>query len=374
MGLKVRKSIKIAPGVKLNVGKKSAGISVGGKGFHYSVNTSGRRTTTVGIPGTGISYSTSSGSASRKRHSTAQANRQRIEREQAKADREQQKKLELEHAKAVVEEYTAKIEAITTIHRFAADTINWETIANLPAPFTKGAQGPKEIEARNELNSYKPGFFAKHIRSLNASVNGTLEKKIADAIEEDKQQYEDWETTHDLAMRVISRDMDAMLEVVSANELFEELAEYGSGFDIGFLDEHTVEVEFDILADSVVPKETATLTSTGKLSQKTMPVTKRLDIMQDYVCSCVLRLIRDLFATLPIDTVLIHAKDSLIDTSVGNTKKYDILSVYAKRENLLNINFDMIDPSDSMTNFVHHMKFLKTKGFQPISRLDVDVT
>ena len=31
MGLSFRKSVKIAPGVKLNLGKKSAGISVGGK-------------------------------------------------------------------------------------------------------------------------------------------------------------------------------------------------------------------------------------------------------------------------------------------------------------------------------------------------------
>ena len=31
MGLNFRKSIKVADGVKLNVGKKSAGVSVGGK-------------------------------------------------------------------------------------------------------------------------------------------------------------------------------------------------------------------------------------------------------------------------------------------------------------------------------------------------------
>lgn len=56
MGLRFRKSIKVAPGVKLNVGKKSAGISVGTKGARYSVSSSGRRTSTVGIPGTGLSY------------------------------------------------------------------------------------------------------------------------------------------------------------------------------------------------------------------------------------------------------------------------------------------------------------------------------
>ena len=59
MGLRARKSIKIAPGVKVNLSTKSVGLSFGGKGATYSVNSSGRRTTTVGIPGTGISYTSS---------------------------------------------------------------------------------------------------------------------------------------------------------------------------------------------------------------------------------------------------------------------------------------------------------------------------
>lgn len=61
MGLRFRKSIKILPGVKLNLGKKSAGVSAGTTGARYSVNSSGRKTSTVGIPGTGLSYSKSSG-------------------------------------------------------------------------------------------------------------------------------------------------------------------------------------------------------------------------------------------------------------------------------------------------------------------------
>ena len=57
MGLRYRKSIKLGKGVRLNINKKSVGISVGTKGARVSINSSGRKTTTVGIPGTGISYS-----------------------------------------------------------------------------------------------------------------------------------------------------------------------------------------------------------------------------------------------------------------------------------------------------------------------------
>ena len=59
MGLRFRKSIKIAPGVKVNLNKKSTSITFGGKGVHYTVNSKGKTTKSVGIPGTGISYSTS---------------------------------------------------------------------------------------------------------------------------------------------------------------------------------------------------------------------------------------------------------------------------------------------------------------------------
>ena len=60
MGLRFRKSFKIAPGVRVNIGKKSVGISAGVKGARVSVNSKRRKTTTIGLPGTGLSYSKSS--------------------------------------------------------------------------------------------------------------------------------------------------------------------------------------------------------------------------------------------------------------------------------------------------------------------------
>jgi len=58
MGLRFRKSIKLLPGVRLNVGLKSASISLGGRGVTYNLGSKGSRVT-VGIPGSGLSYSTS---------------------------------------------------------------------------------------------------------------------------------------------------------------------------------------------------------------------------------------------------------------------------------------------------------------------------
>jgi len=56
MGIRFRKSIKLAPGIKLNISKKSVGISAGTKGARVSVNSNGKITKSIGIPGTGVSY------------------------------------------------------------------------------------------------------------------------------------------------------------------------------------------------------------------------------------------------------------------------------------------------------------------------------
>ena len=60
MSIRFRKSINLGGGLKLNLNKKSAGLSFGGKGARFSMNSDGRKTTSIGIPGTGI-YWTKSG-------------------------------------------------------------------------------------------------------------------------------------------------------------------------------------------------------------------------------------------------------------------------------------------------------------------------
>lgn len=67
MGFRFRKSIKIAPGVKVNLGKKSVGMSIGNKYAGVSVNSRTGARARVSAPGTGLSYSTKIGSSSAHR-------------------------------------------------------------------------------------------------------------------------------------------------------------------------------------------------------------------------------------------------------------------------------------------------------------------
>lgn len=55
MGFRIRKSIKVAPGVRLNFGKKGISTSIGKRGAGITIGPTGT-TAHVGIPGTGISY------------------------------------------------------------------------------------------------------------------------------------------------------------------------------------------------------------------------------------------------------------------------------------------------------------------------------
>ncbi len=78
---------------------------------------------------------------------------------------------------------------------------------------------------------------------------------------------------------------------------------------------------------------------------------------------------RDMFAILPVQNVIVHAVDNVLNTSTGHNEDITILSVNYDRIKLNKLNFATIDPSNSMQNFIHNMKFLKTSGFKSVSRV-----
>lgn len=71
MGFRMRKSFKVMPGVRMTVTTKGLSASVGSKRSRVTINSKGGVTQTVGIPGTGISYSKRSGGGSSKGSSSA---------------------------------------------------------------------------------------------------------------------------------------------------------------------------------------------------------------------------------------------------------------------------------------------------------------
>lgn len=59
MGFRLRKRIKIAPGLHINLSaKRGISATVGVKGVSHNIGMDGRRSTTVSAPGTGLSHVT----------------------------------------------------------------------------------------------------------------------------------------------------------------------------------------------------------------------------------------------------------------------------------------------------------------------------
>jgi len=79
MPMRFRRSIKLGKGVRLNVSKSGFGVSAGVRGARYSVHSSGRRTRSIGIPGTGVGFvSTSSGGSKGTSTGGSRSRRQQV--------------------------------------------------------------------------------------------------------------------------------------------------------------------------------------------------------------------------------------------------------------------------------------------------------
>ncbi len=383
MGLQFRKSISICKGVKLNITKTGVGVTLGTKGAHYSINSSGRTTSTIGIPGTGLYYTNSKNLKTKKKE--AEKKKEKEAKEAAKAAEKEQKEAakaaEKEQAAAAaeteakenaakVEQFEEYIESIHKIHTVCEEPIDWDNLSGGAAPFANGTMGPNESAALDAYNQFQPSFMDK---LLHGDENDAKKKELQDAIAaaraKDQEILENWTEVQGFAEGVKSGSIDAYLDVISEANPFEELLDYGSDFEFGTDSPERMEVEFHVKSETVVPKETVSLTSTGKLSVKEMTKTQYYDITQDYVCSCAIRIAREMFAMLPVKYVYIHAQDVMLNTATGHTEEMDILSVGFERGKFESANFDFIDPSDFIESFPHNMGFKKTSGFTPVERL-----
>ncbi|WP_197076535.1 DUF4236 domain-containing protein [Domibacillus indicus] len=303
MGLGFRKSFKIAPGVRFNVSHKSVGVSAGVKGLRYSVNSRGQRRTTASIPGSGIYYSSTS-SSKRNYKSAAHQQRQQLLRQQ----KEMVKQEELQQAKYEVEMYENQIDVIHSIHKECDDFFDWKEISQSSHPYDHNEIGEHEKEAQQKLEQFTPSFMQKILKSADKEKQ-KLEDDVTAARDQDSLEYKELQRTIEIARKILSEDVDTYFQVIEELSPLDDLLEFGSGFEFFIEDPKTLEVEFNVLSKNVIPTHIKSLTKTGKLSVKEMPKTKYFDITQDYVCSCAIRIARDMFAILPFETVVVHALD-----------------------------------------------------------------
>jgi len=328
MGLNFRKSISLGKGLKLNLSKSGPSVSFGKSGFRQSVNLKGQARTTVGIPGTGIYYTKTSnvknivggltgkddskGKKSTKKDTAAKGSSTKAAKA-APAAKQVNEEL-IAQSKAQLEEFAAGIEALKSVHKQSDGYIDWEAVAN--------------------------GAVSGQIRELQP-----------------------------FAQSVLAGDIDAYFRVIEQVGPFDDLLEYGSGFEVGTDDPKIMEIEFQVKSEDIIPTQYPDMKASGEIVMKDFSKSAYFELVQDYVSSTMLRVARDTFALLPVQTVIIHAVDKILNPATGNDEEVTIASAKIKRDAMATLNFERIDPSDCLESFESNVKFKKTTGYSPVDRV-----
>ena len=300
-----------------------------------------------------------------------QRDAQRQQRELERRKKEQAKLSAIEQAHLEVETYENRLEVLLSVHKEQGSPWDWAALAAaLPPPYPqKGSY--YEVQAKQHALVLHP----ERQQGAEATIEQAQledERVFQEAIKAHAEECAEWEKLRTFARRILGGEHKAFIEALVE---FSPLAEIS---DVGSLMHFTVETakliccELKVNGSQAIPSEAKTLTATEKVSVKPMPKGRFHEIYQDYVCGCMLRVAREVFAMLPVDTVLITASADILDTRTGQTSEQPVLSAVMPRAVIASLDFDKIDPSDATENFLHRGNFRasrKAGAFQPITPL-----
>jgi hypothetical protein len=317
------------------------------------------------------------------------AEAKRVERESAKRWRElersarsQAKWEEKQRAAHDVSVYESKIQFLSSMHKDCGPVLNWQKIVLSPRP-----EQPQRLQTHEEpvlaaANGYKPSFFESLFGS-DRKRRAQLQEAVVEAQRKDwetfaalQKHYEDalrrheWETR--VASGVLSGDLKAYQKVIDHMSPFAELIDSGMLVVVEDLRSSVVVLECSVDDSTVVPGEEKRLSANGKLIAKKLAAGTYWALYQDYVCGCALRVAREIFALLPLPRVVINVSLAGVDSSTGHQAALPILAASIPRETAARLNYESLDPSDSLKNFAHRMKFKKTSGFDAIDPMSAD--
>ena len=306
-----------------------------------------------------------------------QQSRARVAAQQYKLLQKQQTILDAAQA---VREYEAYLRVLKTVHCDCSDAIDWLTIQQETPPSVPVATDELEEIAKGQLTAYQPSFWDR-VFKLGPKKLDRLEQEILNARYQDEQRFKErqaeykdqqneWQKWQELSQQVLRKESDVYRQVMDEFSPFEHIAQLGSRLEFTFTSDH-IEVDVQVDSADVIPDFTVSQLASGKLSRKALPISKSNEMYQDYVCSCLLRIAREVQAHLPISQVVVHAITESLNTATGLLENQVILSVAMPRDTLEQMNFTAIDPSDALSNFNHTMKFTRTGGFKPVDRVGI---
>lgn len=118
----------------------------------------------------------------------------------------------------------------------------------------------------------------------------------------------------------------------------------------------------------MIPKEIKTLLCEGEISTEAVPQEKFNTLHHEYVCSCVLRIAREVLAILPSHLVIVTALEIVPSCLTGNGA-VPILSVAFTRSVVEMLNLEEVMPLEAISRFVHHLAFDTVTGFEAVTAL-----
>lgn len=295
--------------------------------------------------------------------------------ESARQYRAMAKEADLQSANSALQKYNDYLAIITSTHKETSEFLDWHEILSEKKPIEPRFETLNEQVAKSHLENYKPSFFSKALGISNSKIK-KLQQQIQIAQNIDKENYAknvkdfniayaNWRAHQRFAQGALSKDPEIFKEILEYLDPFSDIKTLGTGLNINFTPNITT-VSLFANEISVIPDFTLSQTSTGKVTKKKMPQGKFNELYQDYICSCALRVAREIFSFLPVELCIVNVKSDLLNSATGHLENQSILSVGIPRNPLERINFESIDPSDSMKNFKHNMKFSKLNGFNAV--------
>lgn len=295
-------------------------------------------------------------------------------RELERRAKEQAKLSEMEQAALEVCTFEAKLELLLSVHKEEGPTWDWErACASLPPPIPQRRHSA-ELVARQQSCLLAPAQRASADQAIS-EASSCDERDFQMALELHAKLLAELQETKALATRILSGDLKAYTQAIAELSPLSELSSLGSTIRFSVHNESLVECVLKVHGSDVIPKEVKSLTSTGKFSVKPMPRVRFQEIFQDHICSCMLRVAREIFALLPVSTIIITALVDLDTLGSANRIESPVLSAAIPRNAMLGLNFGTLDPSDTIERFRHRGDFRASRrsgAFAPIAPITPD--
>jgi hypothetical protein len=305
--------------------------------------------------------------AERRRERDAQKRLRELER-QAK---EQAKLSAIEQAHLQAETYEKRVELLRSVHKEQGEVWDWPAVAaSLPPPRPQN-NSFHEQKANQRFAVLQPEK-KEAAQSMLEQARLQDERDFRTAMQSYSEQMAEWEKLKNMARRILSGQHKTYTEALVEFNPFADISDLGSSINFTVHNAKLIECVLKVSGKQIIPAEVKTLTASEKVSVKPMPKGLFHAIYLDYLCGCVLRVAREVFALLPVDTVLVTAAADSLDSRTGQTLEQPVLSVAMPRADVAPLNFDRLVPSDAIEAFQHRAEFRasrKTEAFQPITPL-----